>query len=332
MAYNKYLIWAPGYRRTSAGIVVLHKLCHLLSEKGLTAYVTGKPNSEWNEKYADPKKIKELVSEDAIVVYPEVVSGNPFFARFVVRYILNKPGLLGGTKRYSKHELLFAYFYMLGKNLGKKIEVLEISYLDLELFNDDSDHKRAGIVFYVGKGSQTSRIRETESATEITREYPPTHEELAELFKKSELFYSYDNCTGLTSEARLCGCPVVIIPDSKYSKEEVLAEGNDLGLSYGLGDIEHAKATVHQYGEMYRARLARTLKIDDFINVTQDFCKSGRGYSRADLTLEHIYLFLIGRKKFQRLLLHYYQRFLYYYHHPEEVPGLLKRKLRGKSG
>ena len=330
MTYNKYLIWAPPYRRTSAGNTVLHKLCHLLNEKGLTAYITGKPNPEWNEKFADTQKIKELVSEDAIVVYPEIITGNPFFARFVVRYVLNKPGLLGGTKRYNKRELLFAYYCMLGKNLGREFEVLEIPYFDWGLFNDDSNYKRAGIVFCAGKGGRTPRIRETESATEITRKYPPTHEGLAELFKKSELFYSYDNFTGLTIEARLCGCPVVIIPDRNYSKEEILADGNDIGLSYGLDDIDHAKNTVYQFGEMYKERIKRNFKIDNFINITQDFCKSGRGYSRADLILEHIYLFLLGSKKFKRFQ-HYYQRLLHYYHHPKEVPDLLKRKLRGKS-
>ena len=149
MGYKKYLIWAPPYRRSSAGNVVLHKLCHLLNEKGLTAYITGRPNPEWKERYADEPKIKELVSEDAIAVYPEVAIGNPFNAKYVVRYILQKHAF---PKRWSKHEILFCYNPFLERYVDRPGRILEIPWIDEpNLFNNDSNYARSGALFYVGK-------------------------------------------------------------------------------------------------------------------------------------------------------------------------------------
>lgn len=285
MGYKKYLIRVTEFKRYVGGNTALHRLCHLLNEKGLTAYVTGMPNPDWNEKYADAAKIRELILEDAIAVYPEVYPGNPLNARYVVRYVLNNP-----RKRIDyEHEIIIAWLPSLAKRLKRCDGILWFSLIEPEIFNNDSGYTRSGSVCYVGKGKLSPRIKETESSLRITRTWPARREELALLFKKSELFYSYDNFTGLTWEARLCGCPVVIIPSPDYSKEEVLAENNEVGLSYGLGDIERAKRTVREYGDVYKKLSDNYFKLDDFVRVTQDSCRSGRGYPEIDLTMEYLY-------------------------------------------
>ncbi len=46
---------------------------------------------------------------DSIVLYPEVVSGNPLKAAKVVRWTLNSPGLLGGDAHYADDEMVFVF-------------------------------------------------------------------------------------------------------------------------------------------------------------------------------------------------------------------------------
>ena len=107
-----YYIETPPYRRSSAGIRVMHMLCHVLNRLGEEAYVF---TSEVNPDLNTPTVTEDVVrrhlqaGREPIVVYPEIVSGNPRRAKSVVRYVLNVPGLIGGDKTFADTELIYAY-------------------------------------------------------------------------------------------------------------------------------------------------------------------------------------------------------------------------------
>ena len=47
--HSPYLIAAPDYRESSLGIQVLHRLCHMINERGGRAWMVGcTVNPEWN--------------------------------------------------------------------------------------------------------------------------------------------------------------------------------------------------------------------------------------------------------------------------------------------
>jgi hypothetical protein len=95
-----YYIDAPAYRRTSAGIRVMHLLCHALNSIGEEAYVyPTETNPTLNTPLVTPEisARHKAAGREPIVVYPEVVPGNPRKAASVVRYVLNRAGLLGVT-------------------------------------------------------------------------------------------------------------------------------------------------------------------------------------------------------------------------------------------
>jgi hypothetical protein len=95
----EFLIWVPEYRHTSCGISVLHRLCHLLNENGYKAFVnTSVTNPEWNTP------TKTFASDDTVVIYPEIVHGNPFGAKRIIRWVLNDPGKIGGPLQYGPEE------------------------------------------------------------------------------------------------------------------------------------------------------------------------------------------------------------------------------------
>ena len=94
---TKFIIYAPPFDENSGGNVLLHRLCDLLNKEGESAYIRlwdmPQPNNSgiYGSFNTPLAKISDL-SDNTIVVYPEVVSGNPLMAKNVVRWLLYHPG------------------------------------------------------------------------------------------------------------------------------------------------------------------------------------------------------------------------------------------------
>jgi hypothetical protein len=289
---NPYYIVAPHYIHTSAGVRVLHLLCHSLNRRGQVAYIVllGDPNSGSSlcVDLLTPTLTLEAMMEHykrgsaPIVVYPETVCGNPLRSPCVVRYVMNFPGLLGGDKAYSADELCFSYSKTLAKRTHSPENVLYLPPIDTSIFYPPpGGEKRRGSCFYADKYKAVHNgklMAATGDAIEITRDLPTsqTPQEIAELFRRSKLFYTYEN-TALATEAVLCGCPAVFLPNPHLidiiAKEELGTEGYAWGTD--PGEIARARATVLQGAENYRKRYANYwCNLDRFIALTQ---KHGEG-------------------------------------------------------
>ena len=92
---NQIIIAAPCYNESIGGVVVLHKLCHILNELGynssLTTTLKLSGQTEYfilNNKY-NTKIATEINLEKDIIIYPEIEPGNPFGGKNVIRWILN---------------------------------------------------------------------------------------------------------------------------------------------------------------------------------------------------------------------------------------------------
>jgi len=283
---NPYYIVAPHYIRTSAGIKAMHLLCHALNGMGQRAYMVIWPFIHYLSP-THPDLLTPLLTEDAInvdlqrgltpiTVYPETIAGNPLNAPFVVRYVMNFPGLLGGEKQFEPGELCFGYSALLAEAVGAPENVLFIPASDPELFKPEPRAARRGTCFFAGKyknfhGGELSRI--TADSMEITRDQPDSQSplEIAELFRRSELFYCYEN-SALAIEALLCECPVVFLPNP-YLKDIIASKEFGLdGCAWGAEprEIERAKATVAQ-GRMNYLRTFEEfwLQLEQFIDTTQ---------------------------------------------------------------
>jgi hypothetical protein len=245
-----YLIWAPSYRRNSGGISVLHQLCHNINQtKGAAWITTPHTNPALKTPYADPRKQRELVSAGAIAIYPEIVTGNPLRAKRVVRWVLYKPGVLGGQPTYDPHETVYAYNQMLFQD-GYK-DILSLPMTETALFRPpERPQNRSGALVYVGKGKRPSHLP---AGTEITREWPSSREVLARLFQHAEVFYCYDPLTALTDEARLCGCPVVLSGDGAFDRTRYeQSELGTNGLAFEPSELARAKTTVAKVPTAYK--------------------------------------------------------------------------------
>lgn len=274
-----YYIETPPYRRSSAGIRVMHMLCHVLNRLGEEAYVF---TSEVNPDLNTPTVTEDVVrrhlqaGREPIVVYPEIVSGNPRRAKSVVRYVLNVPGLIGGDKTFADTELIYAY----GQNLlpanAPPGNVLFFPSVDSSLFNNRDnplDAQRQGILVYPGRHLNALKEHpELAHGTVITSTWPASRSELAALMRRSEMLYCFES-TAIALEAVLCGCPAVVLRSPLFdgnaiSSAELGREG--MAFSDAPEEIDYARRTVGQMQATYQ-RLEETfwVKLQQFIRDSQ---------------------------------------------------------------
>ncbi len=255
---RKYLVWSFDYYPDSAGQKTMHRLCHELNQAGQEAYVAyPKRNPAWNTPYHS-----RPLSGDWIAIYPEIIAGNPWKAPRVVRYVLNTPGKLGGDAVYDPSEIVYVFHELFNTPGVPPERILFLPTIELDLYTDRHE-PRSGALYYVGKGHKSRDL----DAVELTNDMKRDPHELADHLNRAEVLYTFDNVTAMSIIARLCGCPVVLIPDGTYDRDtfDRLQAGPGLGWDEMPApfDSDLIRANeVAQY-EAFRERLA------DFIAVTQ---------------------------------------------------------------
>lgn len=270
---KKYIIWAYPYRSNSGGIIVLHKLCHMLNELGEQAYLWPGEGSFDDlptcDKYNTPIAKPEFV-EDSIVIYPEIVNGNPINAKHVVRWILNTPGFISGDGIYDKNDfiLYFSKAFTGGKRTtGNFLQLFEMN----NVIYQDYKHERSGSCFVRRRGRNRELIHNIAESVEITNTTPS--QDLVDLFNSKKYFFSYDDATFLSLQAAMCGCISVVIPNANVTPEEwkSLSPTRKYGVAYGFEDIDHAINTKDKVKEHLESlNDISVLMLQEFIEKTQN--------------------------------------------------------------
>lgn len=257
-----YIVYAPPYDANNGGAIFLHRLVDVLRRSGERAFLwpmaplqrQGIRNrlrklvrsddftvaSEMNT----PVATRGDLGQDSIVVYPEIVSGNPLRAKNVVRWLLYKPGALQGPIKYGADEMFFTaspFADDIGLTGGAQslfLWSINSSYCDL------GKHNRSGSCYMMRKGHERPIVHDLEASRRVDG---LSHGELALIFNECETFYCYDDATMYSHYAAICGCLSIVIPwryDSRkdWVRDRPIAR---YGIAYGFDDIEHARATRH---------------------------------------------------------------------------------------
>jgi hypothetical protein len=267
----KFLIFAPSFQDDSGGKIVLHYLCHLLNEVGCESrlfpldavplrlslsprhYVAllkflatrvkhgqlkYKTNAAWNTPvtYLPP-------STDMIVVYPEIVAGNPLQAQNVVRWFLHRPGQLTGSTDFGSSELYFFYQEAFNDTqLNQHADnLLRIGWYRDDVYRKTNMGPRQGSCYMIRKGRGRPLVHDLSDSVLVDG---LSHEKLSELFNARRYFISYDPYTMYSRFAAMCGCVPIVIPEPGVSKRQWRPELDlRLGIAYGFGDLEWAEET-----------------------------------------------------------------------------------------
>lgn len=267
MKTRPYIILTPTYC-VSAGVRVMHQLCHELNTIGfdarlmLTSNLTppGQPllnpalntptiNQDFNEEWW------AAMNEDCIVIYPDSIRGNPLNAKRYVMYIL-------GTETQPAPDDEFRVYYSRSYRFDKRKSAPVLFYfpVDLSLFNTRNAPERTQDMLWLGKGSRFCTEKPA-NVVDITYQWPATRPELAEQLRKTRYMYSYDALSCTNNEAVLCGAIVILkhvsYHDMKWTREDMeYYELGTGGMAFGdsPAEIERALRTAHEAQD--RARYA----------------------------------------------------------------------------
>jgi hypothetical protein len=285
-----YIIYAPPYNENRGGPVVLHKLCHLLNQLGERSYIyprkknrsfisrlkrifnsrfrgqTFTVNPDFNTPVAKQRHLK-----NSIIIYPEVTAGNPLGAKNVIRWFLHKPGYHTGKIEFGENELYFFYDKASDDSSINKNPDNQLFVVHLHPAYRNLGYERDGSCYLVRKGSDRSVIHNKKDSIQIDG---LSHYEIAEIFNKKEIFYSYDEVTMYSQFAALCGCVSVVIPESFKNREEWVANHPiaKYGVAYGVDDQLHAKTTQGLLRNYFAEQELESLEtVKQFIKTSKDF-------------------------------------------------------------
>lgn len=242
-----YVLISPNYDPVSGGIKVMYGLYGHLLARGYEVYMNQYP------------------AGDVIAIYPEIVGGNPIGAKTVVRYILNRLGVMTGggevLKEIDPNEHNYYFSRLFGDTDDDHYMFLPV--INLDIFKDQKKVRDKSAVF-IGKGQDLGLHK---PSTIVDRVLARDQQELADFLNECHTLYSYDPVSAMTEVARLCGTRVVYF--GNYTKEEYERyEPGVNGMSFGSDtgetlDTEGFRATYIALQTTFNQ------KLDKFLEETQ---------------------------------------------------------------
>lgn len=267
----RFAIYASPFNEYVGGIVVLYQLAWLLNRLGWEATICPQmrpslagfnsfgaledllkaPYRHWRyaASHASPYGLNLTRSwwpGDLIVVYPEIIRGNPLAARRVCRWLLNTPGVVkGNAMEPAKEDLFFHYHdvYLPSDGIYRDSTELRVM-IPNPVYKQTNYSERRGVCYLVRKGRD--RILDSYPKDAILVD-PLSHADKARLFNQCELFLSYDDRTMYSAYAAICGCRSVVIPQPGVGIDAWDPSGTArLGVAYGTADQQRSLESVPQ--------------------------------------------------------------------------------------
>lgn len=262
-----YFIWAPPYTYTSSGVRHLHLLCHALNEVGQKAYIVP---SSYTGFSLNPALNTPLLSiqhqnfygDNFIAIYSDVVRGNPFNAKHVVRMLLAPRGAYGGDSIFPAEDQIWGALPSLADN------VLRLPVSDTGIFYPpDTLTKgtlRVGECFY----SHKYEIHGNQKLLDITANsirLTGTLDRLADILRVSTRCYLYE-LTSAVTEAALCGCPVTLVRTPYF---------NTIDPECMMGDVRWSDGEIVKECDDYLPEYQKFIdvfpaQLDNFIRKTKE--------------------------------------------------------------
>jgi len=211
------IIYIPPFANNCGGIMVVHYFAYLINKKYNDKFCA-KLFMHNNITYKNPfcnnfAKLRDI-NDSSIVIYPEIISGNPLNAKNVVRWILLELGIempLDHYKKWSSTDLIYHW-----EPTDKQLCCPFYN----NVFTDKKLNKRDKTCYLIKKGRLIHK--------NINYIHPPDSiciddlslQQKATIFNECTFFYSYDPNTAYNLFSAACGCIPIIYEVKGISEED----------------------------------------------------------------------------------------------------------------
>jgi hypothetical protein len=277
----KIIVYTYNFDINSGGIIALYNLAKLLNNRGIrTKLFILDWNKQTNPVYNDRTNRFEI-KEDTIVIYPELVEGNPLGVKNVVRWILlemdKTPNRISIPKTWGPNDLVYHW------ETGENTRQLCIMWYNPVFRNNNTSGPREDTCYIVKKGSLiNSNIEYFHPENSICIDNNNDLEYINSVFNKCKYFYCYDPNCAFTIFAACCGCIPIIYPINGLSAEEYFKsrifnyKGTvyNKGIVYGnnIEDIDRASTELDGLEDGYKLLFNRYLEtVDRFLEDIQSW-------------------------------------------------------------
>jgi hypothetical protein len=234
----KLVLYIPPYQISCGGIIVVHYFAKLINEKYNDKFYA-KLFMHNNIKYKNPfcndfARLDEI-NDNTIVIYPEIITGNPLNAKHVVRWILLELGIempIDHYKTWNSTDLIYHW--------ETNDKQLCCPFFNNTFKNNNSSNRKK-TCYLLKKGplihKNISYIHNEDSICIDGLTLP----EISKIFNESKFFYTYDPNSAYVSYAAVCGCIPIIyevegISEDEYFKSKMYNFKNKIynkGIVYG---------------------------------------------------------------------------------------------------
>jgi hypothetical protein len=218
------------------------------------------------------EKIFPFVAKDTIVIYPEIVYGNPLHAKKIVRWFLFHNHYPNDPNAYGKNELAFAYRDIFNDlTYNPTCRLLTINYFDSNLYRQTNFGERYGVCYIIRKGKNRKDLPKVFDGPIIDS---LSEKEKVAVFSRCKYCYDYDTQTFYASIASVCGCIPIVVMEPGKTKSDYLGKGDvDWGRAYGSSpeEIEHAISTRQKLIDSLDFQKRNERNVGYFLQEIQNF-------------------------------------------------------------
>lgn len=298
----RFLIVSPPQQW--GGPVVLHLLCRMLMDIGYDAQIfllrtdvtIPRSRKDFLQQYlpfqAKKGKLKldsqdgpvkgckltnwPYVDDDTIVVYPEIVFGNPLAAKHVVRWLLGfnrYKDVFIGEQPYDKEDMFICYREIFNDDqLNPTCREVTLQHFNYELYKRWNYGYREGSCFIIRKGINRPDLPPTVPGTVLDH---LSDEEKVKIMNQCRYCYSFDTQTFYSIVAAICGCVSIVIPEPGKKREDYLCEGEKgWGIAYGtaMEELEFACNTQKELEKWIEDfDVQNHMNIQKFLDYCQEY-------------------------------------------------------------
>jgi predicted O-linked N-acetylglucosamine transferase (SPINDLY family)/predicted SAM-dependent methyltransferase/GT2 family glycosyltransferase len=253
-----FIIATPGFVPSSGGIVALHNLAKTIHEFNIPCKMFDFSGRKLSNEIFDIYATESDINDSTVVVYPEMVSGNPLNAKHVVRWILCELGVHCSADIYltwGKNDFVYHYSTFDSNKNANCYNLLSPLCISPEL--QDQGKVRDGYCHIIRKAHkfhQSVEYIHPDDSLLIGDEI--SQDILIHIFNTKKYLISYDPYSYISTMAALCGCISIIVPLKDTNRKQWLeslstsvileqyGEDDLKGIAYGLPEIEYASNTL----------------------------------------------------------------------------------------